>query len=436
MPRSLRKSEGYWARAKKIIPAGTQTLSKGPTQFVDGIAPKYLLKGMGSHVWDVDGNEYIDYGMAIKPIILGYSYPRVNEAITKQLKDGTTFTLMHPLEVELAELLIKIIPCAEMVRFGKNGSDVTSGAVRLARAYTGRDKIACCGYHGWQDWYIATTDKNKGIPNAVKDLTLKFRYNNIESLKKIFDENHDQIAAVIMEPTLVEAPKDNFLQKVKDVAHKNNALLIFDEVVTGFRWSLGGAQEYFKVTPDLAAFGKAMANGMPVSAIVGKADVMEKLNEVFFSFTFGGECLSLAAAIATINEITEKNVIEFIWKQGKKIKDGYNKIAEEHGMESYTKCIGYDPASQVEYKDQQGTESLEMKSLFQQEAIERGVLYTSYHSICFSHSDEDLTKTLEVYNEAMQVFKKAIKENAVSKYLKGPPVQPVFRSVKFSADQP
>ena len=433
--RKLKKSEEYWARAEKTIPAGTQTLSKGPTQFVDGVAPKYLLRGKGSHVWDVDGNEYIDYGMACRPIILGYSYPRVDRAIIKQLKDGITFTLMHPLEVELTELLIETVPCAEMVRFGKNGSDVTSAAVRLARAYTGRDKVVCCGYHGWQDWYIATTERDKGIPKAVKDLTLTFQYNDVESLKKVFDENEDEIGTVIMEPTLVEAPRNNFLGKVKKLAREKGAVLVFDEIITGFRWAMGGAQEYFKVTPDLATFGKAMANGMPVSALVGKAEIMEKLDEVFFSFTFGGECLSLAAAIATIKEIMEKNVIEFIWKQGKKIMDGYNGIAKEHALNKFTRCTGYAPESLVKFTDEGGRESLEMKSLFQQEAIKRGVLFTGYHSMCFSHNDEDLEKTFEVYGEAMGLLKKAVAEGRVSEYLEGRAVRPVFRVTEFGTGQ-
>jgi len=433
--KGLAKSERYWARAKKLIPAGTQTLSKGPTQFVDGVAPKYLVRGKGSHVWDVDGNEYIDYGMACRPIILGYSYPRVDEAIIKQLRDGITFTLMHPLEVELSELLVKIVPCAEMVRFGKNGSDVTSGAVRLARAYTGRDKVVCCGYHGWQDWYIATTERNKGIPKAVKELSLTFKYNDIESLKKVLEENEDEVAAVTMEPTLIEAPRDGFLGEVKKVAHEHDAVLIFDEIITGFRWALGGAQEYFSVIPDLATFGKAMANGMPLSALVGKKRVMEELDEVFFSFTFGGECLSLAASIATISEIIEKNVIKFIWKQGKKLMDDYNELAKEHGMEGSTRCIGYPPESLVTFTDEHGNESYEMKSLFQQEAIKRGILFTGYHSICFSHSDEDVERTLEVYDDAMKILKKAITEEKISKYLEGKPVRPVFRALKFSTEQ-
>lgn len=430
--RDLAKSEEYWRRAEQIIPAGTQTMSKGPTQFVDGVAPKYIRRGKGCHVWDVDGNEYIDYGMGLRPLVLGYSYPAVDEAITEQLKEGITFTLMHPLEVELSELLIKIIPCAEMVRFGKNGSDVTSAAIRLARAYTGRDKILCCGYHGWQDWYAATTERNRGIPKAVRKLSFSFPYNDTESLERLFAENKGQVAAVIMEPVGVEPPVDNFLERVKKLANENSAVLIFDEIITGFRFALGGAQEYFGVIPDLATFGKGMANGMPLSALVGRREIMKELESVFFSLTFGGEVLSLAASVATIKEIKERNVIEHLWKQGRKLQDGYNQLAREMALENHTRCIGYAPSTLVTFREAQGKDSLALKSLFQQEAIKRGVLFTGYHSMSYAHSDDDIDKTLEVYGDAMRILKKAVTEKDITKYLEGKPVQPVFRSMQLS----
>jgi glutamate-1-semialdehyde 2,1-aminomutase/spore coat polysaccharide biosynthesis protein SpsF len=414
-------------KVSKLIPGCSQTFSKGPTQFVQGVAPVFLEKGKGSHVWDVDGNEYIDYAMALGPIILGHNYPAVTEAVKEILEKGTTFTLPHRLEGELAEILCEIIPCAEMVRFGKNGSDATSGAVRVARAYTGRDKIACCGYHGWHDWYIATTTRNKGIPEEVKKLTLTFEYNKIETLEKIFEENKDQIACVIMEPVGVEEPKDNFLQKVKELTHKNGAILIFDEVVTGFRFSLGGAQEYFNVIPDLACFGKAMANGYPISAIVGKKEIMKLFEEVFYSFTFGGEIVSIAAAIATIKELKEKKVIEYIWEQGRKLKDGYNLFVKELGLEKYTQCIGYPPRTVITFKDKDGNEDLLLKSLFQQECIKRGILFTGAHNICFSHTNKDIDYTLRVYRTVLEIIKDAIERNKVRELLEGEPVEPVFR---------
>lgn len=427
LPRDLTKSKEYWIRAERIIPAGTQTFSKGPTQFVQGVAPIYLERGKGSHVFDVDGNEYIDYVMALGPVTLGYSYPAMNKALIKQLEDGITFSLMHPLEVELSELLVELIPCAEMVRFAKNGSDVTSAAVRVSRAHTGRDKIACCGYHGWQDWYIGTTQMNRGVPKSVKELTIPFEYNNIESLDRIFTKSKGEIAAVIIEPITMSEPKDDFLPDVKELTHSNGAILIFDEIVTGFRLALGGAQEYYGVTPDLAAFGKGMANGMPLSAIVGKKEIMGEFDEVFFSSTFGGEAVSLVAAIATIKEIREKNGVEHFWRQGGKLKDGYNQLAHSFGLTNYTQCIGLPAYNSCYFRDAKGNDSLELKSLFQQEMIKRGILTIGVHLICLSHSDEDIEKTLEAYGDTLKILKQAIDDGNIEKYLEGRKLQPVLR---------
>jgi glutamate-1-semialdehyde-2,1-aminomutase len=424
---SLVNSYQLFESAREVIPSCTQTFSKGYTQFPFGVSPIFLERGEGSHVWDVDGNEYIDYAMALGPIILGHAYPAVNEAISAQLKGGILYSLPHRLEVELAEMLTKIIPCAEMVRFGKNGSDATSGAVRAARAFTGREKVACCGYHGWQDWYIGTTTRNKGVPKSVQLLTLTFEYNDIESLEKLFDQNKGDIAAVILEPVGIIEPKDGFLQKVKDISHENGAILIFDEIVTGFRLALGGAQEYFNVIPDLACFGKAMANGMPISAVVGKKEIMEVFDEIFFSFTFGGEVLSLAASIATIKEFKRRKVIEHLWKQGEKLKKGYNALTKVHRLEDYTECIGLPPRTVIAFKYAHGIDSLELKTLLQQEAIKRGVLCSGSHNICYAHSGEDIERTLQVYDEALQIMAKAIAEGDIKKFLQGDIVKPVFR---------
>lgn len=425
--RSLRKSAALKDKALPLIPSLTQTFSKGPTQYVQGVAPVFLMRGEGSTVWDVDGNSYIDYPLGLGPVILGHHYPAVTDAVIAQLKEGISFSLPHPLEVELAELLTEIIPCADMVRFGKNGSDATSGAVRAARAFTGRDLIACCGYHGWQDWYIGTTTRNKGIPKAVCDLTIPFQYNNIESLKKIFDQHPGQVAAVIMEPFSVVEPQDGFLEKIKTLAHAEGALLIFDEIVTGFRLALGGAQEYFGVTPDLACFGKAMANGFPISTVVGRKEIMPIFDEIFFSFTFGGETASLAAAIATITEMRAKNVIAHLWEQGQKLKDGYTVLAKYFGIDRYTDCIGLPPRSMITFKDEAGNESLLFRSLFQQECLKRGVLFAGAQNICYSHGTAEIEHTLRTYRAAMEILAKAIQTHTVLEKLEGEPVQPVFR---------
>lgn len=422
---SIVKSDQLYQKALNFIPSTTQTLAKGPQQNVKGIAPKYLVKGKGSHVWDVDGNEYLDFNMAIGPLSLGYAYDKVDEAIKRQLEDGITFSLMHPLEVEVAEMLNKIIPNAESIRYSKSGADVTSAAIRVARAYTKRQKVLCCGYHGWHDWYISVTDRNAGIPNVIQDLTFTFNYNDIQSVIDSIDED---TAAVILEPFVFEAPKDNFLQQLRDVCTKNSTLLIFDEMWSGFRIALGGAQEFFNVKADMATFSKAVANGMPIAILAGRKDVMKVLEkDVFFYTTFGGEALSLAAAKATINELKEKNVPAYLTKQGKKLKDGYNSIAQELDM-TYTKCIGYECRSLMTFDASAGN-PLELKSLVQQEMIKRGILWGGFHNMSFSHTDADVEYALKVYRDVLPILKKAVEEKNVKAYLKGEPVEPVFRKV-------
>ena len=425
--RSLRRGQEWQARARRLIPGGSQTLSKGPTQFVQGVAPGFLTRGEGARVWDVDGNEYIDYSLALGPVILGYNHPAVNAAVERQLKDGTIFSLPHPLEVELAEQLAEIIPCAEMVRFGKNGSDVTAAAVRLARAVNGRDLIACCGYHGWQDWFIGTTTRNLGVPEPVRALTRPFEYNNLESLRKIFRENPNRVAGVIMESVGVIEPEKGFLEGVRELAHREGALLIFDEMLTGFRLALGGAQEYFGVTPDLACFGKAMANGLPLSALVGRREAMERLETVFFSFTFGGETLSLAASLATVTQMRTQPVIRHLWAQGKQLLDGFNVLARYLGMEGHALCVGLPPRTMIRFSDEAGRESLALKSLFQQECCKRGVLFTGVHNLCWGHGQVEIDHTLQVYRDALRIAAEALREGDVERRLEGPPLQPVFR---------
>ncbi len=421
----IKKSDEYYKVALDLIPCTTQTLAKGPHQNINGVAPKYLQRGKGSHVWDVDGNEYIDYLMGIGPISLGYAYDKIDNAIREQLKDGITFSLMHPLEVEVAELIHKVVPNAESIRYSKVGADVTSAAVRLARAFTKRNNVLCCGYHGWHDWYISVTDRNKGIPQSIQDMTFTFNYNDIQS---VIDSIDDDTACVILEPYVFDEPKDNFLLKLRDICTKNGTLLIFDEMWSGFRIALGGAQEYFKIDADLTCFSKAVANGMPVSILTGRKDVMSLLEQdVFFFTTFGGEALSLAAVKATITEMIEKNVPAQLAKQGNKLKVGYNKIAEELGI-SYTKCSGFDCRTIITFDSSAGN-TLEMKSLVQQEMIKRGILWGGFHNMSFSHSDFDIEYTLQAYREVLPILKKAVNENKVNDYLRGETIGPVFRKV-------
>jgi len=424
---NFRKSINLKRKAEKLIPSCSQTFSKSYTQFVEGRAPVFVKKAKGSHLWDIDNNKFLDYAMALGPVILGYNNGVVNSAVKKTLSMGTVFSLPHELEYELSRLLTRCIPCAEMVRFGKNGSDATSGAVRLARAYTGRDKIACCGYHGWQDWYIGTTTRNKGVPGRVISLTKTFTYNDIGTLERIFAGNKKQVACVIMEPVGIERPKSGFLRDVRSLAPRNGALLIFDEVITGFRMSLGGAQEYFNVVPDLACFGKAMGNGFPISAVVGRKEIMSLFDEVFYSFTFGGEILSIAAAIATIKEIKHRKVIPYVWRKGAEIKDGYNALTKEYGLEKYTRCIGFPPRTVIKFRNRNGEDDLLLKSLFQQECIKLGVLFTGGHMVSLGHSEKDIRYTMGVYRRVLDILRDAIDKKNVPALLEGRAVQPIFR---------
>lgn len=408
------------------MPPVTQTMAKGPGQYSLGAAPIYLKKGKGSRVWDVDGNEYLDWNAAIGPLSLGYGYPAVDEAIRRQLEDGITFSLMHELEYEVANLIHEVIPNAESVRISKSGADVCSAAIRISRAHTGRKKVLCCGYHGWHDWYIAATSRANGIPEEVKDLTFTFDYNNIESLKESLDKD---VACVILEPFVFDEPKDNFLHEVQRICKENGTLLIFDEMWSGFRIALGGAQEYFGIKPDLAVYSKAVANGMPIAFLTGRRDVMDHFNrDVFFFTTFGGEALSLAATKATIHELKEKNVAKNLAEKGKLLMDGYNQLVADLGMTAYTKCKGF-PCRTTITLEAAVANPLEVKALFQQEMIKRGILWQGNHNMMYVHSQEDLDYTLKAYADVLPIVKDAIVNNNAASKLKGKPLEAVFRKV-------
>jgi glutamate-1-semialdehyde aminotransferase len=424
----LERSAALKARAESVVPSCTQTFSKGPSQFVQGVAPVFLERGSGSHVWDVDGNEYIDAIAALGAVILGYGDPDVGHAARTQLDDGIVFSLPHPLEVEVAELLVDVIPCAEMVRFGKNGSDATAGAVRAARAFTGRDHVACCGYHGWQDWFIGTTTRSAGVPHAVAELAHPFAYNDLPSLERVFAEHPGEIAAVILEPVGVVDPEPGFLDGVRSLTSREGAVLVFDEVITGFRLALGGAQELFGVVPDLACVGKALGNGFPISAIVGRRDIMAVFDEIFFSFTYGGDTVALAVAKTVLGRLRDGSAIAHLWRQGARLRDGYNELARAAGIEEHTDCHGLAPRTVTSFRDANGAESLALKSIFQQEVIRRGVLSAGYLNVMLAHSDEDVEKILAAYGVAVAVMAEALADGDLEARLDGPPVQPVFRS--------
>lgn len=420
-------SEKLLERALKTIPLGSQTFSKSKTQYPHGVSPFFIRRGKGSRVWDVDGNEYIDFINSLAAVTLGYCDPDVDAAVRAQLEEGVIFSLPHPIEMQVAEQIVDMVPCAEKVRFGKNGSDATAGAVRLARAFTKRDHVAICGYHGWQDWYIGTTQRNLGVPQATRDLSHTWTYNDPDSLARLFQAYPDNIAAVILEPMNVAEPLPGFLESVQALARKQGALLIFDETVTGFRYAPGGAQEYFGVTPDLATFGKGLANGYPVSAIAGRADIMQLMEEIFFSFTFGGETLSLAAALATMQKLERESVTDTLHSQGRKIMDGLNARIQAAGAEDFLSVTGNPTWSFLIIKDAGPYSLWQIKTLFMQEMLARGILTIGSHNMSFSHTNADLDQLFAAYNEVIPMLVEAVCRNKLESMLRCQPLQPLFK---------
>ena len=428
--RSLECSRDYLRRAEKVLPGYASCYSRAPLSYARESYPAYVEQGRGCELIDVDGNVYIDTTMGLCPVILGYSHPSTLDALSKHCEKGPLFTLPHRMEVELAEKIVEMVPCAEMVRFGKNGADATTAAVRLAREVTGQDHIAMCGYHGWQDWYIATTDQNGGIPDAVASFSHKFSFNDISSLEEIFDLYRGQIACVIMEPMSLEWPEPGFLEAVRDLTAENGALLIFDEIVTGFRWSLEGAQGVFGVTPDLATFAKCMSNGFPISALAGRADLMchFALGHAFWSTTYGNESLSMAVALETLTYLQENPVIDFIWEQGKKLHDGFKEIAAENGLSPYFDSVGAPPRNIQVFRNLEEKPDLTVKTLFQQECVRRGVITLGCHNVSYAHTDPYVDKILSVYREVLGLMGEIYRKGDRARdYLEGPSAEPVFR---------
>jgi glutamate-1-semialdehyde 2,1-aminomutase len=405
------KSEMMLKRAEKVIPLGSQTFSKSRTQYPYGVSPFFIQRGQGSRVWDVDGNEYIDFVNSLAAINLGHGDPDVNAAVKAQLEEGTIFSLPHPIEMEVAEKIVEMVPCAEMVRFGKNGSDATSGAIRLARAYTERDRVAVCGYHGWQDWYIGATSRRRGVPNAVRKLTHRFLYNDLSALEVLLDQHRGEFAAVIMEPMNIAEPDRGYLEGVKTIAHRHGALLVFDETITGFRYANGGAQEWFGVTPDLATFGKGIANGYPLSAIAGRAGIMRLMEEIFFSFTFGGETLSLAAARATLDKLQREPVVATLMKRGEKLLGRLRHLIDAHDLQQVLTACGHPTWSFLLVHDTPRYTQYQIKTLLLQELFARGILSIGTHNLSYAHTDADIERLLTVYGEVFAVIRDALGNN-------------------------
>jgi glutamate-1-semialdehyde 2,1-aminomutase len=422
------RSNELYERALKTIPLASQTFSKSAMNFPRGASPLFLERGQGAYVWDYDGNKYIDYVVGLMPIILGYCDPDVDDAIRKQLNNGIIFSLPSDLEVQLSEKLIELIPCAEMVRFGKNGSDVTSAAIRLARAHTGRDRIAVSGYHGWHDWYIGTTARNLGVPKSVQDLSSKFIFNDLDSLESLLKSDPTSFAAVILEPTGVCEPENGFLERVRELCDQYSVVLVFDEIVTGFRVDMGGAQRKYGVTPDLATFGKAMANGMPISAIVGKREIMKLMDDIFFSGTFGGETLSLAAALATITKLEKINAPEVFERTGRTIRNAVQSIITDFELDDIVSVAGVDWWPRIEVSDYRNISQIEVNTLLRQELIQSGIFIGSNFNLSIAHNDKDIiVETLSGIRRSFEKFSTYLEHDNPLSNLQGDLIKPVFQ---------
>jgi len=407
---NLKKSINLYQKAGEIIPNNTNTNAKRRDNFLDEeYFPAYIERAKGAYVWDLDGNKYIDYIAALSPINIGYNDHRINEKLKQQLGKGSIFSLPSANEVELAEVLIDKISCAEMVRLLKTGADVTSAAVRTARHYTGKEMILSCGYHGWHDWWSAKMG-TKGIPDCMYDLIKDFPFNDFETLQKLADKYDGQIACIIMTAADYGLdPKNDFLKKVRKLADEKNIVLIFDEIVTGFRWSLGGAQERYGVIPDLAAFGKGMANGMPIAALVGKKEIMSVLKDNFVTSTFASETLSIISSLETIRILEQDKIIEQMDGIAKRIFEGLKDISRNQGI----KINVFDPSPALKFEFDLPTENEKMDAAieFMKYCTEKGIMLKRYGTEFYlcpiaALTEQDIEFTLDVFNDGVKVINK------------------------------
>jgi len=425
----------YQERLLKAIPGGAHTYSRGFDQYPLN-APQILTRGKGAYIYDPEGNKYLDYGMALRAVNLGYAEEEIDAAAIEQIKNGNNLTRPSMVELEAAELLVDLIDSVDMVKFTKNGSTAVSAAVKLARAYTGREMVARCAEHpffSYDDWFIASTPLTRGIPQETIEKTKMFRYNDIASLEALIVAHPGEFACVILEPAATEEPKDDFLLKVQALCRANGIVFVLDEMITGFRWHMKGAQHMYGVTPDICTFGKAMANGFAVACVAGKREIME-LGSIEFegrervfllSTTHGAEMCGLGAFVANVKFMQQHNVVEHLWSYGRKLMAMMQRKAEEHGIGQTFKVGGIACSPYYLTLDSSGANSLGLRTLFSQEMIRNGVLMP-WIALSYRHGEEELAATERAIDAAFTVYRKAL-EDGVDKYLVGPAIKPVFR---------
>ncbi|MFT3781750.1 MAG: glutamate-1-semialdehyde 2,1-aminomutase [Nibricoccus sp.] len=433
MSQSFNESNRLNQRLHQLIPGGAHTYAKGDDQYPENRAP-VIARGFGSHVWDVDGNEFIEYGSGLRSVTLGHAFPSVVEAARRQLDLGSNFVRPSKIEVECAERFLEFVP-ADMVKFCKDGSDATSGALKLARAHTGRDLVAICKNHPFfsvDDWFMGSTDMPGGVPESTRASTLKFGYNDLPSLEALFAQHPGKIAAVFLEAEKETAPAPGFLAGVRDLCTRHGTVFVLDEMITGFRWHNSGAQTYYKIQPDLATFGKALANGFSVSALAGKRELMElgssfhDRERVFLlSTTHGAETHGLAAAIATLDVYAKEPVVETLWKRGERLANGLRAAAAQRGVADHVPILGKPCCLVFGSRDNELKPSQPFRTLLIQEILKRGILATSL-VVSYSHSEADIDRTIEAFDQAFVIYRQAL-DQGVDRFLEGRSVRPAIR---------
>ena len=436
--KGVKKSLKMFARAEALIPGGVQLLSRRPQSFAYGVCPIYAAKAKGSRIWDVDGNEYIDTIAGIGAVQIGYCYEPVDRAVAQQIRRGALYSINHESEVQMAELLREAVPCCQMVRYAKGGGDANAVAVRIARGFTGRDIVLFCGYHGWHDWYIAANlaegalDSHLlpgvppiGVPKALRDTIFPFEYNNLDSLRAELEAHRGEVACIIMEACRFKQPEPGFLEGVRKLATQHRAVLVFDEVVTGFRMALGGAQQYFGVTPDLATFAKGIGNGYPLAAVCGQREIMDVAKDMFISSTYWSDPMALAAGIAVQKELRRKKIIRTIWRNGERFQAGFRELIARHALPAIV--MGYPPEFTIAFQHSSGEVNNLLGTLLSQEFARRGVFWGGVFYVLYTHSAADIRHVLDAADDIFALAAKGLRDGTLSRMLDVPPKKPLFR---------